>query len=100
MRITAPGLAARLWYRRLGVIPPHAEGSTAPRSAKWVRLLVPYRARRVHRWYAAGHRFYWLPCPLCNVPFGSHEAGREIPLAEPRGGRQVCSACTRAGLAS
>lgn len=101
IRMRPPGLADRLWCKRLGLRLPVFTGSSGPRSAKWFRLLVPYRWRPVHHAYADLCGFYWLPCPVCGVPFGGHEGGGHIPDAAPvNGGSVVCSKCTRAGLAS
>jgi hypothetical protein len=62
-----------------------------------VALLVPHRARAVHRAYAGWAGFFWLPCPLCGQPFGGHEAGGIIDAPGPPGsGRVICPTCTRA----
>jgi hypothetical protein len=67
-------------------------------SADWARL-VPYRWRAFHRRYAARHGFFWLPCILCDRPFGGHESGDSIPdpTGPTNGGVAICSQCTRAG---
>jgi hypothetical protein len=90
----------RVWYRRLGLTPPLATGSTGKPLADYVRLL-PYRWRWFHRWYAARYHFYWLPCPLCARPYGGHEGGGSIPDPIKGPGRciTICSDCTRAGKA-
>jgi hypothetical protein len=69
-----------------------------PPSADWARI-VPYRWRRFHRDYATEHGFYWLPCVLCDRPFGGHESGDCIPdpMEGPGRGITICSQCTRAG---
>lgn len=59
----------RLWYRRIGITPPL---SSSRDSGRWARL-VPYRFRRFHQAYAASHGYFWMPCPLCDRPFGGHE---------------------------
>jgi hypothetical protein len=59
--------------------------------------LMPYRARGFHRRYATSHGFFWLPCVLCERPFGGHEIHGSIP--DPTGGEHsyigVCPVCTR-----
>ena len=53
----------------------------------------------------SGH-WFWLPCPLCGLEFGGHEAmpGSEGKPAtvhmsgdDPRSGRVICPFCTMAG---
>lgn len=91
-----PSRVQRAWYRRLGVIAPLSVGSTGPRYADYVRLL-PYQWRWLHKTFAHSHGYFWLPCVLCNRPFGGHEAGDTIP--DPvQGGPfniSICSDCTR-----
>ncbi len=70
--------------------------------APWFALLVPYRFRWAHRWYATALGYFWLPCPLCRRPFGGHE-WRQVngrPDSIPMGRRLrtgICPCCTRAG---
>jgi hypothetical protein len=90
-----PSRLAVAWYRRLGSTPPLSEASTGPRHAELARL-VPYEYRAFHRGYAAAHGFFWLPCPLCDRPFGGHESGDSIPdpTRDPNSGLSICSQCT------
>jgi hypothetical protein len=84
---------------------------TYPAWLEWPRWLVPYRFRAVHHWWADVAQFGWLPCPLCDQPFGGHE-WRDIdgkpsvvpdPTNPPPDGRRpfawkgICPKCTRAG---
>lgn len=58
--------------------------------------LIPYWPRRLHRWIAAGHGFYWLPCVLCGREYGGHEPGGSVP--DPTDERlwvAICPRCTR-----
>jgi len=84
---------ARVWYRRLGVTPPLAE------SRSWGDLvrLVPYGWRWFHRVVAETGGWFWLPCPLCDRPFGGHESGGTVPdpIMGGRWGVTICSQCTR-----
>lgn len=92
-----PNWAQRLWYRYLRIPAPLAT-SEPRRSEAWARL-VPYRWRGFHHRYAMKHRYFWLPCVLCDRPYGGHESGDSIP--DPTGsagaGVIICSQCTRAG---
>jgi hypothetical protein len=96
MRLRSPGLAERLWYRRLGIPLPSAIGHTGPWHARWMQLL-PYPWRLIHRAYAAMFGYFWMPCILCDRPYGGHEAGKSIPdpTKEPGRGITICSRCTR-----
>jgi hypothetical protein len=55
--------------------------------------------------YANQHGYFWLPCPLCGVPFGGHEVLTRrdgiphIPdfAAGPGNYLIICPWCTRAG---
>jgi hypothetical protein len=51
---------------------------------------------RYDRAYATSHGYFWLPCPLCNRPFGGHEWGGDIPdpTRAPTGFKGICSRCT------
>lgn len=70
----------------------------------WFAVLVPYRWRSAHRAYAQTHRYYWMPCVLCDRPYGGHETLRSYgkpdsvpdPL-RPGGFTMICPVCTRAG---
>jgi hypothetical protein len=92
-----PSWLARIWYRRLGVTPPLAEN----RSWDDVFRLAPYGWRWFHRAVAESGGFFWLPCPLCDWPFGGHESGGTVPdpTKEPTEsgsyGVMICSQCTR-----
>lgn len=98
MTMTPPSLAERIWYRRLGLTPPLSTGSTSRWDcvSQWVRLL-PYGWRWAHHAYAVAAGYFWLPCPLCDRPFGGHEWGDDIPdpTRPPNGGVGICSRCTR-----
>ncbi|MET8006259.1 hypothetical protein [Nonomuraea glycinis] len=90
-------LLDRLWYWKIRETPPLSIGySRHLPSRQWARL-VPYRWRRFHHAYACKHRFYWLPCPLCDRPFGGHEGGKTIPdpIEGPGRGMSICSRCSR-----
>lgn len=71
-------------------------------------MLVPYRWRRAHHWYARTRGYFWLPCPLCGREFGGHEwrhadglaAAIPTPGGEPGEGTGICPPCTAAGLGS
>lgn len=97
LRLQPPRLLQRLWYRRLRIPAPAAVSSSRDRE-DWARL-IPYRCRAFHHRYATRHGFFWLPCILCDRPFGGHESGDSIP--DPTGatgaGVMICSQCTRAG---
>jgi hypothetical protein len=93
MRLRPPNRLDRWWYRHVGVPQPRA---TSPTRGALARL-VPYRWRALHRAYAAAFGFFWLPCPLCDRPFGGHEWGQSIPdpLRPDTGHLAICSACSR-----
>jgi hypothetical protein len=65
---------------------------------------LPFRPRWLNRWYARAMGYFWLPCPLCERPFGGHEwrdyDGRQasIPTDEPHTYEGICPSCTKAGL--
>lgn len=89
----------------------HVVAASRPRLDVWFHSLVPYRLRAAHRWYAHRHHRFWLPCPLCDVPFGGHEwrnvGGKPSsvpdpfhPPTSPDGPFMsvgICPPCTRAG---
>ena len=92
--------------RRIAAGPSHVmQGATsAPRVHIWFAVLVPYRWRRVHRWWAGKHRLFWLPCPMCGREFGGHEhdylTGRPSSVPDPTSPPcyvLICPPCTRAG---
>ncbi len=94
------------WWRAVRY--PHAVqtvASSTPWWFHWFAWVVPYRLRTVHRWYASAGGYFWLPCPLCGVPFGGHEwrsvGGRLASVPDPCGSRNmstgICPRCTRAG---
>lgn len=104
IRLGRPGWHHRAWYAYLGLHCPALVSRPGPRGSDWARL-VPYENRRWHHAYARRHGFYWIPCPLCDRPFGGHEAAGSIPdpMYPPRSPHgpfhmiHICSACTRAG---
>lgn len=77
-----------------------------PRTRALFIMLVPYRWRRAHHWYATTRGYFWLPCPLCGREFGGHEwraadglvASIPTPGGEPGEGTGICPRCTAAGL--
>lgn len=81
------------------------DGSTsAPRRDIWFALLVPYRWRTAHHWWARRRGFFWLPCPLCGLKFGGHERDylTKLPGSVPDPINPpcyvvICPPCTRAG---
>lgn len=94
VRMRRPTWLDRRWCRRLGIAAPLATS----RSRGQLARLVPYRFRRFHQWYANAFGFFWLPCPLCDRPFGGHEWGADVPdpTGGPGTGVGICSECTRA----
>lgn len=101
MDMKPPGFLDRIWYRRIGVHVRLSGSTRGLRSEKWARL-VPYTLRGFHRRYARSHGFFWIPCPLCDRPFGGHESGDGIPdptseIDIPEGaimGMAICSRCS------
>lgn len=91
-----PNWRQRLWYWRLHTAAPQAVSSRGPED--WARL-VPYCWRAFHQRYATRHGYFWLPCILCNYPFGGHESGDSIPdpTGPTGGGIVICYRCTRDG---
>lgn len=77
-------------YRRRGMTIPELH------SGHHTFAIVPYRLRALHRAYAATHRLFWMPCVLCERPFGGHEIGESIPdpTRGPGAGTMICPACT------
>jgi hypothetical protein len=63
--------------------------------------------REAERWYAAARHYFWLPCPVCEQPFGGHEHERHrsphrdsIPVSlttVSASGRGICPDCTDRG---
>lgn len=87
-------------------VPVGGVGRTYPAWLEWPRVLVPYRFRRVHRWWARWAGFFWLLCPLCGVESGGHEwrdiDGKPSHVPDPTGSGHgsyvgICPVCTRAG---
>lgn len=95
MRITThpPRWSDRVWARRHHTTPPTGTSGGAGNLAR----LVPYRWRAFHRWYANLAGFFWLPCPLCQRPFGGHEWAGDVPdpTRAPGGSVGICSPCAR-----
>lgn len=77
-------------YRRLGMTPPVASSGYAE-AATW-----PHEPRIVHRVYARVHGYFWMPCVLCEKPYGGHEIHDNIP--DPTMGEDwytsICPACS------
>lgn len=94
-RITTrrPTWLDRVWYRRLGLPVPLGVSKHGGRVAR----LVPYRLRHFHRAYANAFGYFWLPCPLCDRPFGGHESGGSVPdpTRDEFSSLCICSECTR-----
>jgi hypothetical protein len=93
--------AYRRWRWPNGTWP---EEASQPWWDPWFAVLFG-RIRWAQRWYAQRHRYFWLPCPLCDRPFGGHEwrpvAGRCCTVPDPLDGPGrsvgICPDCTRAG---
>jgi len=51
----------------------------------------PVRWRWLNRWYALLLGYFWLPCPICDEPFGGQEwvDGHTLQTSEG-GGECVC----------
>lgn len=77
-------------YRRRGMDIPTGHSGHAPGAR------VPYRWRAWHRRYATLRGYFWLPCQLCDQPWGGHEIGDTIPdpTKGPGWGLMICPACT------
>jgi hypothetical protein len=88
-----PRWSDRVWARRHHTTPPIATSGGRGNFAR----LVPYRWRWFHRWYADLMLFFWIPCPLCDRPFGGHEVAGDVPdpTRQPGGLICVCSPCAR-----
>ena len=98
LKLRPPTRIERLWYRQLRLPAPLAVTAEQP-SAAWIRLL-PQAWTAIHRRYANKHGYFWLPCTLCNRPYGGHQAGGSIPdptAGHPGMGISICPHCTRAG---
>lgn len=74
------------------------------RAMHWLGQVTPESWRWLHHLYAWAGRFFWLPCPLCERPFGGHEwrdidgKPSQIPSGDEDGlGQGICPRCTRAG---
>lgn len=89
------GLLDRLWYWHIGA--KVCEGALTSKEEGRLARLVPYRWRRWHERYAKGHGYFWIPCPLCDRPFGGHEGAGSVPdpTRGPTAGVTICSRCTR-----
>jgi hypothetical protein len=95
----------RVWRWLRNPHGPRMEMTSRPWRDVWFAALVPYRFRQIHQGYAAVFGFFWLPCPLCDKPYGGHEwrnvANRCCSVPDPLGGPGrtigICPACTRAG---
>jgi len=104
VRMGPPGWQHALWYGYLGLPLPQWVSRPGPRGSDWARL-VPYENRRWHWMYAKRHGFFWLPCPLCDRPYGGHESAGSIPdpMHPPKSPDGpwymiiICSQCTRVG---
>jgi hypothetical protein len=68
-------------------------------------MLVGCDLRDNEHLYAVTHGYFWLPCPICNKPFGGHEwkesnGSRFGAVKEPGDHPGVCTGicpeCTRA----
>ncbi len=61
------------------------------------RKIDPERVKQ--RKYARRHGYFWLPCPLCDEPFGGHEwndgYGTIPDLKKSGRGEGVCPTCTK-----
>lgn len=92
-----PTYLERRWCRKTKQQIPLACGRTEL-STQLMRL-VPYRFRGWHHAFATAKGFFWLPCVLCDFPFGGHEDGGSI--ADPTEGEgryvMICSQCGREG---
>ena len=100
-----PTLIQVLGHLMVGVRPPALEGPEPVPGYDRARL-VPYAIREFHRGFATASGLFWLPCVLCDRPFGGHECGGSIPdpLAENLSPGatlriMICSRCTRLGRA-
>lgn len=86
------------FYRRWNMTPPHSESTSL---AKSLARLVPYHRRSWHRAYARANGYFWLPCPLCDQPYGGHESAGRIPDPTDDGTHSytmwlgICGPCTR-----
>lgn len=106
---------------------PEHRGETAvapfkftSRSVGTFAMIVPFRFRKLHRWYARYAGRFWIPCPVphCEVEFGGHEwadadphgsrtawgslpATMPLPCTEGTGpplAAAICPPCARAGV--
>jgi hypothetical protein len=94
LKLRPPNRMVTTWYRRINDEPPTA--CTFDPLGDIARL-APYRFRRFHQIVAAIGGYFWLPCVLCERPFGGHEAGKVIPdpTRGPGLGMSICSECSR-----
>lgn len=87
----------RVFYRLCGTAPPISEGESRHiRGRRYVRLL-PTSWRPIHRRFAHRSGLFYLPCPLCDKPYGGHQYGADIPDPCEGEGRYVgiCPPCGR-----
>ena len=54
------------------------------------------RFRILNKLYANVFGFFWLPCPLCEQPFGGHEWMVAMKSSTEKG-EGICPDCTKAG---
>lgn len=87
----------RVFYRLCGTEPPISEGESGHiRGRRYVRLL-PTSWRPIHRWFAHRNGLFYLPCPLCDKPYGGQQSGAMIPDPCEGEGRYtgICPPCGR-----
>jgi hypothetical protein len=97
-KMRPPSWIERIWYWRICLPAPLAV-SSSHRSAAWVRLL-PQTWTAIHRRYARKRGYSWLPCTLCNRPYGGHQFAGSIPdptADHPGTSIGICPHCTRQG---
>ncbi|MCU0297313.1 MAG: hypothetical protein MUF33_02195 [Candidatus Nanopelagicales bacterium] len=88
VRLRPPtGWAAALLRRRTGHVPDFHSGID-------VAAFAPTRWRRFHHAYAASRGYFWMPCPLCDQPFGGHEVCDTIPDPTRGAGVMICPTCS------
>ena len=77
-------------YRRRGMKVP------AARTGHDEAALIAYENRGWHKRYAQACGYFWLPCVLCDRPYGGHEIVDTIPdpTRGPGAGLTICPACT------
>jgi hypothetical protein len=93
------------WTFRLKIPLDGRRVRTYPAWMEWPAHVIPYRWRWLHRRWAGKFGFFWLPCPLCDQPFGGHEwrpiNGLKASIPDPTGAPSsaigICPRCTRDG---